>query len=147
MNSILASAQSPDGGGFDPSQDPALACRLFVEHLSMRRGKRCLLAYHHARVGKIEGRVWEGREEEELGNGRGGNTDGELGESNLSPEEEDYMRRYSELLAAVKGKWTDVDLTGSLEPPGDLFVDVRCLKDAGEIQTEYGYVGVKVEVA
>ena len=34
-----------------------------------------------------------------------------------------------------------MDLTGSLEPPRDLFIDVRVLKDAGEIQTEYGYVG------
>ena len=58
--------------------------------------------------------------------------------SSLSPEEEDYVRQYRELLAAYKGRWTDIDLTGSLEPPRDLFVDVRVLKDAGEIQTEYG---------
>jgi GINS complex subunit 1 len=44
------------------------------------------------------------------------------------------------MLAAYKGQWTDVDLTGTLEPPRDLFIDVRVLKDAGEIQTEYGYV-------
>ena len=50
------------------------------------------------------------------------------------------MRQYSDLLAAYKGQWTDIDLTGSLEPPRDLFIDVRVLKDAGEIQTEYGYV-------
>lgn len=56
----------------------------------------------------------------------------------LSPEEEDYARQYSDLLAAAKGQWTDIDLTGSLEPPRDLFIDVRVLKDAGEIQTEYG---------
>jgi GINS complex subunit 1 len=58
----------------------------------------------------------------------------------LSPEEEEYFRQYSEMLAAYKGQWTDIDLTGSLEPPRDLFIDVRVLKDAGEIQTEYGYV-------
>lgn len=58
--------------------------------------------------------------------------------SNLSPQEEDYVRQYSDLLAAYKGQWTDIDLTGSLEPPRDLFIDVRVLKDAGEIQTEYG---------
>ena len=60
--------------------------------------------------------------------------------SSLSPEEEEYVRQYSDLLAAYKGQWTDIDLTGSLEPPRDLFIDVRVLKDAGEIQTEYGYV-------
>ena len=64
----------------------------------------------------------------------GGNT------SSLSPEEEEYVRQYSDMLAAYKGQWTDIDLTGSLDPPRDLFIDVRVLKDAGEIQTEYGYV-------
>lgn len=62
------------------------------------------------------------------------------GQNSLSPEEEEYFRLYSEMLAAYKGQWTDIDLTGSLEPPKDLFIDVRVLKDAGEIQTEYGYV-------
>lgn len=59
-------------------------------------------------------------------------------QSSLSPEEEEYVRQYSDMLAAYKGQWTDIDLTGSLEPPRDLFIDVRVLKDAGEIQTEYG---------
>lgn len=67
----------------------------------------------------------------DLGNGEGNS-------SSLSPEEEEYVRQYSDLLAAYKGQWTDIDLTGSLEPPRDLFIDVRVLKDAGEIQTEYG---------
>jgi GINS complex subunit 1 len=58
--------------------------------------------------------------------------------SSLSPEEEEYVRQYSDLLSAYKGQWTDIDLTGSLDPPKDLFIDVRVLKDAGEIQTEYG---------
>ena len=59
--------------------------------------------------------------------------------SSLSPEEEEYVRQYSDMLATYKGQWTDIDLTGNLEPPRDLFIDVRVLKDAGEIQTEYGY--------
>jgi GINS complex subunit 1 len=63
---------------------------------------------------------------------------GEGNSSSLSPEEEEYVRQYGDLLAAYKGQWTDIDLTGSLEPPRDLFIDVRVLKDAGEIQTEYG---------
>lgn len=62
--------------------------------------------------------------------------------SSLSPEEEEYFRQYSDMLAAYKGQWTDIDLTGSLEPPRDLFIDVRVLKDAGEIQTEYGVINL-----
>ena len=64
--------------------------------------------------------------------------------SSLGPEEEEYARQYSDMLAAYKGQWTDIDLTGSLEPPKDLFIDVRVLKDAGEIQTEYGFIQTNV---
>lgn len=74
------------------------------------------------------------------GNGEGSGMTSEAGnQSSLSPEEEEYVRQYGDMLAAYKGQWTDIDLTGSLEPPKDLFIDVRVLKDAGEIQTEYGY--------
>ena len=73
------------------------------------------------------------------GSGEGSGMVFEAGnQSSLSPEEEEYVRQYGDMLAAYKGQWTDIDLTGSLEPPRDLFIDVRVLKDAGEIQTEYG---------
>lgn len=110
----------------------------------MRRNKRCLLAYHRVRTDKIEEMCWKGvdlvaTEQSSEGAARdvNGNTS-EGSKSSLSPEEEEYVRLYGDLLAAYKGQWTDVDLTGSLEPPRDLFIDVRVLKDAGEIQTEYG---------
>ncbi|RDW94340.1 hypothetical protein BP5796_00103 [Coleophoma crateriformis] len=137
-------------GSFNPTADPATSCTLLVDHLCMRRNKRCLLAYHRTRTDKLEEMVWNGKDVvdiaaqqsrgsentgEELGNGEG-NT------SSLSPEEEEYVRQYSDLLAAYKGQWTDIDLTGSLEPPRDLFIDVRVLKNAGEIQTEYGTINL-----
>ncbi|KAI9842170.1 MAG: DNA replication protein psf1 [Thelocarpon superellum] len=145
VSAILA----PYGGHFDPSAEPATACALLVNHLCMRRDKRCMLAYHRVRADKLEGMCWDGTdvlEQAQLAQGGtdpdraagvgtdGGNT------SSLSPEEEEYVRQYSDLLAAYKGQWTDIDLTGSLEPPRDLFIDVRVLKDAGEIQTEYGAI-------
>ncbi|KAF8470177.1 hypothetical protein BDZ91DRAFT_654608 [Kalaharituber pfeilii] len=145
----------PFDGHFDPSQDPAIATTLLAHHLCMRRNKRCLLAYHKVRAEKIEEMCWsgsdvlehvqaaskaEGASGEEnsgvLGAADGGNI------SSLSPEEEEYARQYSDLLAAYKGQWTDIDLTGSLDPPRDLFIDVRVLKDAGEIQTEYGAINL-----
>ncbi len=135
---------SPSKGSFDPSAEQATACTLLVNHLSMRRNKRCLLAYHRTRTDKLEELVWSGSDvldqsaqQPVAANGVPGA--GETGtSSSLSPQEEDYVRQYGDLLAAYKGQWTDVDLTGSLEPPRDLFIDVRVLKDAGEIQTEYG---------
>ena len=97
----------------------------------MRRNKRCLLAYHRVRTEKLEELCWTGIDVLEqqvppaaedgaqtVASSQSGN------HSSLSPEEEEYFRQYSDLLAAYK----------------DLFIDVRVLKDAGEIQTEYGYV-------
>lgn len=141
VNAILA----PFEGSFDPSADPATACALLINHLAMRRNKRCLLAYHRARAGRLEEACWRGedvseRQSQAASQGQGEQSMTTSGGSALSPEEGEYVRLYGELLAAYKGQWTDVDLTGSLEPPRDLFIDVRVLKDAGEIQTEYGCV-------
>ena len=113
----------------------------------MRRNKRCLLAYHRVRSDKLEEMCWSGQNILDIeqqgrrqGNGEGSGMANESGnKSSLSPEEEEYVRQYGDLLAAYKGQWTDIDLTGTLEPPKDLFIDVRVLKDAGEIQTEYGW--------
>lgn len=90
---------------------------------------------------------WSGKDvlDQEQQGGRQSNAEGSgmaseaQNHNSLSPEEEEYVRQYGDMLAAYKGQWTDIDLTGSLEPPRDLFIDVRVLKDAGEIQTEYGY--------
>ncbi|KAL1995865.1 hypothetical protein VTN49DRAFT_731 [Thermomyces lanuginosus] len=155
----VARLLAPFEGNFTPSADPAVACALLVDHLAMRRNKRCLLAYHRVRTEKLEEMCWKGvdvleqqapsTENDESGGGGAVGLQsaaaagtGGGGQSSLSPEEEEYFRRYSDLLAAYKGPWTDIDLTGSLEPPKDLFIDVRVLKDAGEIQTEYGAINL-----
>ncbi|KAJ5217355.1 hypothetical protein N7468_010363 [Penicillium chermesinum] len=135
----------PYEGAFNPSADPATACTLLVDHLCMRRNKRCLLAYHRVRTEKLEELCWNGvdiLEQQQPSEGGDGPSQGPGGHSSLSPEEEEYFRQYGDLLAAYKGQWTDIDLTGSLEPPNDLFIDVRVLKDAGEIQTEYGVINL-----
>ena len=130
----------PFQGSFDPSQDPATACALLVDHLSMRRNKRCLLAYHRVRAEKLEQMCWDGKDvlEQQGQNGVDLTQGADGNQSSLSPEEQEYFRQYNDMLAAYKGQWTDIDLTGSLDPPKDLFIDVRVLKNAGEIQTEYG---------
>lgn len=159
---------APFGGAFSPADDPPAACAVLIDMLCMRRNKRCLLAYHHVRTDKLEAACWRGsdvlgdyarlaQEEQALFAERsaaisepGQDPSREHGASRmlqagsghtaLSLREEDYVREYESLLAAYKGHWTDIDLAGSLEPPTALYVDVRVLKDAGDIQTEYGYV-------
>lgn len=128
------------GSSFNPADDPATAAALLVNHLSMRRNKRCLLAYHRMRTDKLEEMCWAGVDVMELQNTTTRHATGAGTTSSLSAEEEQFAHAYSDLLAAYKGQWTDIDLTGSLEPPKDIFIDVRVLKDAGEIQTEYGSI-------
>ncbi|KAE9980912.1 DNA replication protein psf1 [Venturia inaequalis] len=154
LDNSVSNLLAPFGGSFDPTQDTAVATQLLVDYMCMRRNKRCLLAYHRVRTQRIEESIWKGIDiltpQSEVGDapagrgvsglGAGAEARAEEAGSNLSPEEEEYARQYADLLAAYKGKWTDIDLTGSLEPPRDLFIDVRVLKDAGEIQTEYGAI-------
>ncbi|KAK2778444.1 DNA replication protein psf1 [Onygenales sp. PD_12] len=147
LDKDVARILTPFEGTFNPSENQATACALLVDHLSMRRNKRCLLAYHRTRAEKLEEMCWQGRDvldEQQMQQGDGGTmqAQGSGGGSvnSLSPEEVEYFRQYSDMLAAYKGQWIDIDLTGSLEPPKDLFIDVRVLKDAGEIQTEYGAI-------
>ncbi|KAF2147374.1 uncharacterized protein K452DRAFT_323497 [Aplosporella prunicola CBS 121167] len=161
VSSVLE--QRGGAGAFNPSADPATACALLVAHLAMRRNKRCLLAYHRVRTDKLDEMCWAGvdvlerqsalvlaqqqaqlqAQQQQQGGRQASASDltADMGSaSSLSPEEEEYVRQYGDLLAAYKGQWTDIDLTGSLAPPQDLFIDVRVLKDAGEIQTEYGAI-------
>ncbi|ODV88125.1 hypothetical protein CANARDRAFT_26280 [[Candida] arabinofermentans NRRL YB-2248] len=100
--------------------------QLFVTHICMRRNKRCLLAYQRLRSTRLDELVWSNVEipKSQL--------------DNLSHNEQDYLRKYSELVSEFKGSLSEIDLSGSLEPPSNVFIDVRVLKDAGEIQTEYG---------
>ena len=142
----VTSLLEPFQDSFVPAAEQATACTLLVNHMSMRRNKRCLLAYHRTRTDKLEELVWSGSDLLDLAgqqagsgaaNGMNGPADNSTS-SSLSPQEEDYIRQYGDLLASYKGNWTDIDLTGSLEPPRDLFIDVRVLKDVGEIETEYG---------
>ncbi|OJJ57464.1 hypothetical protein ASPSYDRAFT_154727 [Aspergillus sydowii CBS 593.65] len=150
----VAHLLAPFEGNFNPSQEPAVACALLVDHLCIRRNKRCLLAYHRVRTEKLEELCWKGidvlEQQAAAASAMAGLEDGTAGnggqnsgnESSLSPDEEEYFRQYSDMLATYKGQWTDIDLTGSLEPPKDLFIDVRVLRDAGEIQTEYGVINL-----
>ncbi|KAL2004079.1 hypothetical protein VTN02DRAFT_584 [Thermoascus thermophilus] len=146
LDKDVARLLAPFEGTFNPSAEPATACALLVDHLCMRRNKRCLLAYHRVRAEKLEEMCWNGvdvLEQQQPNETEEGPMSSQSGnQSSLSPEEEEYFRQYSDMLAAYKGQWTDIDLTGSLEPPKDLFIDVRVLKDAGEIQTEYGAINL-----
>ncbi|CAN3373242.1 hypothetical protein DIURU_003281 [Diutina rugosa] len=109
------------------SDDSKVAqCQTFVTQLCMRRNKRCLLGYQRARASRIDEVVW------------GGNTGSSRSVENLSHAEQEYFRQYQNLVMDYNASFPDLDLAGSLEPPTGIFIDVRVLKDGGEVQTEYG---------
>lgn len=109
------------------SDDSKVAqCQTFVTQLCMRRNKRCLLGYQRARASRIDEVVW------------GGNTGSSRLVENLSHAEQEYFRQYQNLVMDYNALFPDLDLAGSLEPPTGIFIDVRVLKDGGEVQTEYG---------
>ncbi|KAI8622074.1 hypothetical protein BC830DRAFT_1163269 [Chytriomyces sp. MP71] len=58
----------------------------------------------------------------------------------MSPNEVDFLEDYRALLGEYRGTMLDLDLTAPLIPPSDLFIDIRVLKDLGEIVTENGCV-------
>src|SRR5690606_13846565 len=119
-------APSADTDGADPDEDggarfgariaPTGAyVRIMVYHLALRRNKRCRMAYHRVRTERIDAVIWAGGEVSDLcaaTPGAAGVADEVDTLSVLSPEENSYAASYSDLLAAYKGQWTDVDLTG-----------------------------------
>ncbi|KAK4685826.1 GINS complex subunit 1, partial [Tremellales sp. Uapishka_1] len=117
------------------SQDKGLVCNLTVQHLAARRNKRCLLAFLQTRIGGIKERWWD------AGGGLAFllNQNDEL-RSNMSPQEIDFLRGYNDLLLDYKSEFLDVlDLTNGIEkPPGEWMVDVRVVKDAGQVVLEGG---------
>ena len=123
------------------SQDRSLIVNLTVQHLAARRNKRCLLAYLQTRVGGIKERYWDaGGSLAHLLSAPTGDADAPDLRAALSPNELDFLRGYNALVLDYKSDFLDVlDLTGGIErPPGELMVDVRVLRDAGEVVLEGG---------
>jgi GINS complex subunit 1 len=141
-------------------QDLGLVCNLTVQHLSARRNKRCLMAYHAQRVGMLKdifwgaggalahmlntgssGRAVDGKSSNGAGNSVNGEADTDV-RSKLSPHEIDFLRGYNDLILDYKSDFLDVlDLASGIDqPPGQLYVDVRVVKDCGTVYTEMGEV-------
>ncbi|EJS44297.1 psf1p [Saccharomyces arboricola H-6] len=115
--------------------DKVAKCQYFVTLLCMERNKRCLLAYQKLRTDIIDYMAWNNNGLDLVNSMAFSQQD----TNDLSHQEQEYLKEYSDLITDLKsGDLADIDLSGSLVPPSDVFIDVRVLKDAGEIQTEYG---------
>lgn len=144
-------------------RDRGLICDLTVRHLSARRNKRCLMAYHMQRVEMLKEMYWDvggalahllsspintsgtggGSSSSDAANGAGSDKTVEDLRSRLSPQEVDFLRAYNDLVLDYKSDFLDLfDLTSSIaQPPppaGELFVDVVVVRECGAVYTETG---------
>lgn len=134
--------QEESQGSFTEEEQKINQCQLFVTHLSMRRNKRCLLAYQKLRADQIDEFSWLNIDPDQESYNEKADASlsriSRLNLDNLSHEEQEYFRNYQEVITNYKSNFADLDLSGDLEPPTSIFIDVRVLKDGGEVQTEYG---------
>lgn len=107
-----------------------------VNRFALDRTKRCLLAYSKHRLDRIIDIVWD------IGGGTISsiNSIPDKTKRNLSNNELEFIQGYTELISDYKGNYLDIDLGASLVPTKDLFIEIRVLKDCGEVLTENGIV-------
>ncbi|GAB1601434.1 DNA replication complex GINS protein PSF1-like [Argonauta hians] len=105
-----------------------------VRHAALERNKRCLLAYLYKRLETIHEMRWE----------FGSVLPVEI-RYNMSEEEVHWFNRYNKVLAAYMRNIAggiSVDLTQDMHPPKSLYIEVRCLVDHGEFETQDGNIVV-----
>ncbi|KAJ0074773.1 probable DNA replication complex GINS protein PSF1 [Pistacia vera] len=94
-----------------------------INHLSLIRNKRCLMAYVYNRAEIIQNLVWKvGLRLFELP---------EEIQEKLSHSEKEYFKRHSAALELYMSKM-DLDLNVDMVPPKDPYIKVRVLDDVGE---------------
>ncbi|KAI0224110.1 hypothetical protein L0F63_000255 [Massospora cicadina] len=63
--------------------------------------------------------------------------------SNLSPAEINFGTAYQLLIGSISAQFPLVDLLGSLEPPKEVYLEVRVIRDCGEILTNNGVISLE----
>lgn len=94
--------------------------------------KRCLLAYLYERLLRIRKLRWEA----------GAKLPKYLID-NFSKFEKEFFSNYDELLSKYNESFEGViDLTSDLNPPKDVYIEVKVLKDMDKIMTESGVLNL-----
>ena len=116
----------------DTSSDNPSRPAIMLRHNALERNKRCLLAYIDDRAKKITEMRWQ----------FGPVLPSEV-KTQMCEEEISYFNQYNRDLAAYMravGDGTGVDLTIDQAPPKSLYIEVKCLQDYGEMETDEGSV-------
>lgn len=113
----------------DGEIDDAAKVTLVYHHQCLSRNKKYMIAYFLHRLSKIRQCRWES----------GALMPNPLKEI-VSMSEYDYFNDYGSLLNQYTKSMDGLDLTSNVEPPKELYVEVRITKDCGEIMTDAGPV-------
>ena len=130
------------------SNDKVSKCQYFTTILTIHRNKRCLLGYQNFRRENIEEYVWDNltgmddfSSEEKNINKVNGN-DENLFFGKLDMNEQEYLKDYQKIIEEYSSNFPELEIKHKgnygLQPPKDLYLEVRVLKDGGMVQTEYG---------
>ncbi|ORX47692.1 GINS complex, Psf1 component [Hesseltinella vesiculosa] len=134
---ILRSMRDNQDVAMDNDERKSQLAQLVLHHTAIKHNKRVLFAYHRQRTDKLKELSWDV--------GRQGEYQREI-KSALGPQEHRFLEQYGEMVATYKQSFLEIDLGGNggvgLVPPKDLFIEVRVLKDIGEIHTEYGVLNL-----
>ncbi|KAF9473287.1 GINS complex, Psf1 component [Pholiota conissans] len=109
---------------------------MLIIQTAINRNKRCLLAYHSHRVDRLRDMYWA------VGGALPHILSNQDIRSKLSPHEVDYLRQYNSSVMEFRSEFShELDITASItNPPKDLHVLVRVVKDCGMIETEIGSI-------
>ena len=66
----------------------------------------------------------------------------EATKTNMSPLEHEYIAQYHLALREYKLAYTELTWSSGTQPPRDLFIQVRVLKDCGAVMTESGLIAL-----
>ncbi len=100
-----------------------------LRHACLERNQRCVLAYVYNRLTKIRDFRWEV--------GSVLPPDFKLC---LCEQEVQWFNRYNRTLANYMRRIGGIDLTQYMKPPKSTYIEVRCVRDGGELETEDGTV-------
>ena len=126
IQSVMAESQEFTG------ETPAL----LIYQTTILRNKRCLLAYHNHRIERLKDMYWA------VGGALPHLLSSPDIRSKLSPLEVDFLKKYNSEIMEFRSEFSDeLDImAGVTEPPKDLNVLVKVIRDCGVIQTELGSI-------
>ncbi|OMJ09979.1 DNA replication complex GINS protein psf1 [Smittium culicis] len=144
-----------------------LMSQLILQHLTVYRNKRILMAYHHRRSEALKRIAWalnlnphllstinninNSEKNLDLDSEKSHRKKIESTSDSISSFEKQFIidytttvKKYRNSVEASLSLDTDLDFGSKLtKPPRDLFIEVRVIRECGEIQTEFGIVNLE----